>query len=140
MKLNKEFFNGKTWAQILDELNFEKHLKSLSKKFKNKKIVLYGCGIMLDYIVENYNLSDFNIIAVTDIKYCTQKEENYKSYKVIVPNELTNVDFDLILITTQFPVAIRNYITRQLFKNKKKPKIHFILNKPLRLYIEEIFS
>ena len=140
MELNKNFFNGKTWEQILNELKFEKHLKKLSKKFKNKKIVLYGTGIMLDYIMDNYDLSNFNIIAVTDIKYMTQKEEHYKNYKIITPDELLNLDFDLILITTQYPVMIRNYLIKNLFKNTKNPKIWFILNKPFKLYFEEIFS
>ena len=140
MELNKIFFNGKTWSQILEELKFEKHLKKLSQKFKNKKIILYGTGIMLDYIVDNFDLSSFNIVAVTDIKYLTFKEESYKGYKVITPNELLNSEFDLILITTQYPVAIRNYLRKELFKNRKKPKIWFLLNKPLKLYFEEIFS
>ena len=95
---------------------------------------------MLDYIVENYDLAGFDVVAVSDIKYSVQKDESYKGYKVVAPIELLDLDFDLILITTQYPVMIRDYLLKDLYKNKKKPKVQFLLNKPFKLYFEEIFS
>ena len=79
MKRNKKFFDGKTWSEIFSDLKFEKHLEKLQKKFKNKKIALYGAGIMLDYIIQNYDMSGLNIIAAADKKFALSGQKTYKN-------------------------------------------------------------
>lgn len=140
MKRNKEFFNGKTWADIFLELNFEKHLLKLQKKFKDKKIILYGAGIMMDYIVKNYDLRGFNIVAVSDKKFKLKEESVYFGYKAIPPELLPDMQADIILITTQYPYSMLRYLQKEIFVRAKMPKVYFLLNKPFLLYAEEIFS
>lgn len=79
MKKNKEFFNGKTWIDIFQELKFEKYLTNLEKRLKNKKIVIYGAGIMFDCISNNFDISRFNIQAIADKKFENQNIDKYKS-------------------------------------------------------------
>ncbi len=140
MKRNKKFFDGKTWSEIFSDLKFEKHLEKLQKKFKNKKIALYGAGIMLDYIIQNYDMSGLNIIAAADKKFALSGQKTYKNYPAIAPADLKNADIDIILITTQYPYSMLRYLKKEVFAGEKIPEIYFILNKPLILYIEEIFS
>ena len=64
MKLNKKYFENKTWEEILSEIDFKKYLKNLSKKLKGRPVVLYGAGTMLDYMMENYDFSGLNVKAV----------------------------------------------------------------------------
>ena len=71
---------------------------------------------------DDYDLAGFDVVAVSDIKYSVQKDEDYRGYKVVAPTELLDLEFDLILITTQYPVMIRDYLLKDLYKNKKKPK------------------
>ncbi len=140
MKRNKEFFNGKTWADIFSELNFEKHLLKLQKKFKDKKIILYGAGIMMDYIVKNYDLGGFNIVAVSDKKFKLKEESVYFGYKATAPEFLAGMKADIILITTQYPYSMLRYLRKEIYVHAKMPKAYFLLNKPFLLYAEEIFS
>lgn len=141
MKLkNEKFFAGKTWEQVFKDLNFEKHYEKLCKKLSNKKVMLYGAGIMFEFFMKNYDLSKLNIVGIADKKFEIKEINKYKNFNALKPKELLNIDFDVIIITTQYPVMIRNIIKREIFKNKKCPPIYFLLNKPFMLYLEEIWN
>ena len=51
------------------EFNFEKHLKYLEKKLKNKTIMLYGAGAFIETIKKYYDLSNLNIIGISDMRF-----------------------------------------------------------------------
>lgn len=137
---NEAFFQNRTYEQILNELKFDKHLETLEKKFKGKNIAIYGAGIMFDYIADNYDLSGFNIKAISDKSYETTKETTHKGYRALTPEELAkDKSIDIILIATQYPVKLKLFIESIIYKGKKHPKIYFLLNKPFELYLEEIF-
>lgn len=139
MNKNEQFFNNKTYKEILENLHFGEHLKNLEKKFKNRKVIIYGAGILFDYICENYNLKNLNIVAIADKKFEMTPAANYKGYRAINPEQLKSEDFDILLIANNYPVKIKQFLETVVFKKEKKPKIYFMLNKPLSLYVEEIF-
>ncbi|MBR1942656.1 hypothetical protein IJ843_02850 [bacterium] len=140
-KRNEKFFEGKTWNVVFEQLKFSKHYEKLCKKLKEKKIVFYGAGLMFDYFAQNYDLSKLNIAGIADKKIETKNIETYQGIKTLSFEELKNCDFDCILITTQYPVVIRNFLKFELFGlNKKCPPIYFLLNKPFMLYLEEIWE
>jgi len=137
---NEQFFENKTYEQILGELKFDRHLKHFEKKFKNKKIAIYGAGIMFDYIIENYDLSGFDIIAISDKRFEYHPVDFHKGIKAYSPSELlNNKDIDVILISTLYPVGMKGYLEKVIYEGVKSPKIYFLLNKPFALYWEEIF-
>lgn len=133
---NEKFFNNKTYAEILNKLDFRTHLNKMKQKFRNKKIIIYGAGILFDYISDNYDLSEFNIVAIADKRFEAAPTDFYKKFKAIAPNQMKEQKADLILIANTYPVRIKQYLDRT-FKNL--PPIYFWLNKPFDLYIEEIF-
>ena len=47
----------------------QKQIDKLSKKLKNKKLVIYGAGDFAKVLFENYDLSKLNILAVSDKKF-----------------------------------------------------------------------
>ena len=57
--------------------------------------------MVLDILIENYDLSEFNIIGVSDKKFETIEKDliEYKGLKVIKPKDIKNTDFDTILFS-----------------------------------------
>ena len=46
--------------------NAQKQIDKLARKYKNRKIVLYGAGIYARCLIENYDISKLPIIGVSD--------------------------------------------------------------------------
>ena len=103
--------------KYLERHNFAKQLKNLKKKLKNKTVIVYGTGKLFQTIVENYDLTGLNIIAVTDKKYNfdTEIKEEF-GYPVIPTTFLNSYYADYIL------VAVQNYlpIIASLLNNHNK--------------------
>ncbi len=50
----------------LKNIDIQKKIDKYTKKYKGKKVVIYGAGKLSDYIFQNYDLSKLNIVAVAD--------------------------------------------------------------------------
>ena len=109
----------------LIENNFDKKLKKINNKLKNKTVVIYGTGKLFQAIIKNYNLSNLNIIGITDRKYQNMHNINDKEYgyKIIPYNEFSQIKADYILI------AVKEYkpIQTQLRQLCPKSKIISVL-------------
>ena len=72
------------FKKYLKNIKFEKNLRDLKKKLKDKKIIIYGTGLLFQYINENFDLSELNILGVSDIKFSVEQDgEKYLGYNVI---------------------------------------------------------
>lgn len=121
----------------LENLNFEKKLKYLSKKLKNKKIIIYGCGQLFDVMLKNYDFSVFNIIGISDRKI---KQESFFNNKFkAIPLSLVNTyKPDYILIATLKYEAILEDFKKNIFKHsniKIIPLTQISLEKKVRNFI-----
>ncbi|MCK7527866.1 MAG: hypothetical protein MZV64_64785 [Ignavibacteriales bacterium] len=61
----KDYDTLKNW---LSKKNFQKRIDNLSKKYKDKNIVIYGAGILASVALENYNFSNLSILGFADQK------------------------------------------------------------------------
>ena len=78
---NKEYDD---YIKFFRKCGFEKRLKNLSRKYKDKKVLLYGNGIFFDALVDSYDLNSyFNVVGVSDIRYLNNKPDTYKNFKVL---------------------------------------------------------
>ena len=57
------------YKKYFADVKAQKQINKLAKKYKNKKIVIYGAGIMAETLFNNYDTSKLNIVAVCDQKY-----------------------------------------------------------------------
>ena len=99
---NYEFYEMKTkeeWVKYLGKVKEDKYIKSLSKQLKAKKVLLYGAGLTAQVLLENYDLSGFDIVGISDKRFEKTDEKEFYNFKAIPPNELKNHDFDVILYT-----------------------------------------
>ena len=59
----------------LQRVKFDKQIKKLTKKLKDKTVVIYGTGLLFQEVLKNYDLSGLNIIVfLTENTFCKMKE------------------------------------------------------------------
>ena len=65
------------WENYFQTVGEQKYVDKLSKKLKNKKVLLYGAGLTANVLLENYDFSKLNIIGICDKKFETENREEY---------------------------------------------------------------
>lgn len=113
------------WKDFLDKIDEKKYIKKLEKKYRKKKILLYGAGTTAEVILENYDLSEFNIIGISDQKFEKTNETNFHNIKTIKPSELNNYHFDTILFT----LKLYNKAEKALKDNGIKANMQSLIKK-----------
>lgn len=103
-KLADNIFNLKSFYEITSEL-FRQNLEELNEKYKNKKVLLYGAGLYLDSILNNYKLN-LDIIGLSDRKF--SETGSYRGYRTYPPDKINELNFDIMLVTTQNFQIIKN--------------------------------
>lgn len=108
------------YKQLFKNNNFESKLKKLGKKYKNKKILLYGAGLFFDVIVDNYDVKKYlNVIGISDIKYEKTNGTEYKKIKTYKPSEINELNADVILLTTYYTSFIKKHLKENVLLNDK---------------------
>lgn len=123
--------------ELLKKYNFEKQLCKLNKKLKNKRVMVYGTGLFFKKIKENYDLSDLNIVAVSDKKYTLeQKGQMDLGYEIVPYDLIVEYKPDYILIATLNIFNI--YMGLKELVKGKKIKILPLVDKPFLVLLSEI--
>ena len=104
--------------EYLLKYNVEKSIKNLNKSLKNKKIILYGGGLLFKLINEYYDLSNLNIIGIADKKLSKINElNNICGYKLYSPDNIKDLNPDYIIITTKRHLETANELYEQYLKH-----------------------
>jgi hypothetical protein len=115
-KIKEEALN----TEYLYKNNFDKTLPKLIKKLKNKNVILYGAGSYLEVIKEFFDLSELNIIGVSDKRFSKQNcEKEFLGYRTIAPDKISELNPDCVLVSTKYYIRI----TDDLYKKFKGTKI-----------------
>lgn len=124
----------------LCKFNFEKCLKKLNKKLKNKAIIIYGAGIFFQVIHKCFKLDELNIIGIADRKFINHEEnEKFLGYKVYAPEEIKNVNPEYVLVATKYFIDVIEDLSYDLLKGTKI-KIKPLLKKPILMLLKEILE
>lgn len=128
------------FKQYLDSIKFDKYLKRLSKKLKNKKVIVYGSGSLFQYIKENYDLTSINICGISDMKFAQDdKGKECLGYKIVPKSELADEEFDVLLVALQNYVNVIDDFEANIFAGKKI-KVYPLARIPLWGLIKQIWS
>ena len=123
----------------LQECGFEKYFKKLVKELDGKKVVVYGTGMMFELVQKKYDLSQINIIGVSDIKYFpTQEDELDFGYKIIPLEKLEECDADVVLLGVQKYHPIMEEFKEEYFLDKPV-KIVPLVKVPFLKRVKDIF-
>lgn len=126
---------NEVYEDFLKEFGFAKKLESWSKQYKGKKVIFYGCGLLFDKIVELYDLkSKLNVVAVCDVKYESNKPDEYLGFPTVKPSELNNTDYDVLIFTVFDHLTCLNYLNAFEFFDESK-KFRYIKEETLKSLI-----
>ena len=118
---------------ILDYLkavHAQRQIHKLARKYKNKKIVIYGAGEYFQILKNNFDLSNLNIVGIADKKFETSKDSNPTQYLALAPEELKEFDLDVILVALYDDTSLCDYLEYQLLINTENE------GKPVRSIVE----
>ena len=111
----------------------QRQINKLARKYKNKKIVIYGAGEYFQILKNNFDLSKLNIVGIADKKFETSKDSNPTSYLALAPEELKDFDLDVILVALYDDTSLCDYLEYQLLLNTQNE------DKQIRSIIEPTF-
>lgn len=111
------------WSEYLDKIEEQKYIDILSQVLNGKKVLLYGAGIVAQVLIDKYNLTNINIIGISDKKFETFKEDEFKGYKAFPPSDLKKQNFDYILFTMKLYKNIEVSLRKQGIVQKALPLI-----------------
>ncbi len=124
---------------FLDSNNFEKQYNKLTKKLKNKKVVIYGAGELFQTIERKCDLKKLNIIALSDGKFSeNDTEKEFLGYKKIPMTKIEELKPDYVL------VSILNYIApienlEEMF-SKTSIKVRPLIAKTFLNTVKDVWS
>ena len=126
--------------EYFQEVNAQKQIDKLAKKYKDKKVVIYGGGAYFNTLKNNFDMSKLNIIGIADKKFEKSKNQNNTPYTPIAPKELKDIDYDVILVSALNFYQIDEYLRYQILINEKskRGKIKKLI-KPTFLHILKSF-
>ncbi len=122
----------------LKNYDIQKKINNFAKKYKNKKVIIYGAGKLSDYIFNNYDLSKLNIIAVADKKFI-KSDEKFNNINGIAPVAINDIDFDVIIVFTKIYYSTISLLFEYgLYKKeKRKVKTEWILGRNFSYEIKQ---
>lgn len=86
-----------------------------TNKYEKKKIIVYGVGISYEELVDEIN-DQFEVVAVTS----SNQNENHKYSNYIQKEDIKCIDYDSILICSNYDVEIVNTLVNELNVPKEK--------------------
>lgn len=117
---NENFKDESENLNYLYKLHFDKSLPKLIKKLKNKTVVLYGAGAFLELIKNYFDISEMNIVGISDKRFEEHEcNETFLGYRVFSPNEITKLNPNYVIVTTKRYVNIIENLYYELLKGTK---------------------
>lgn len=114
----------------LKAVHAQRQINKLARKYKNKKIVIYGASEYFQILKNNFDLSNLNIVGIADKKFETSKDSNPTQYLALAPEELKEFDLDVILVALYDDTSLCDYLEYQLLINTENE------GKPVRSIVE----
>lgn len=129
------------YLEYYNEVNAQKQIDKLAKKYKNKKIVIYGAGLMSEVLFKHFDLSKLNITAICDKKY-ESASGDFFGYKTIKPGDLKEYECDIIFVLLLQELQVIDFLKDELLINtiNENTKIKPLIKIPFLKCIKYIFS
>ena len=127
------------FKEYLVYTKFDKYLKKLNSKLKNKKIIVYGAGSFFHYIKENYDISNLDIIGISDMKFDFEEEgKDYLGYKIIPKAKMREYNADCVLVAVLKYISVIEDFELNIF-NGTKTRVYPIARIPFWDFVKQIF-
>ena len=130
--------------KYLHEINAQKQIDKIAKKYKGKKVLIYGAGTFFDLICKKYDISKLNIVAISDMKFANDTSLNTTDFKAIKPDDMKDFDCDVIIVALLNDLSVAKSIEKNILSESKNKKVPIVpLLSPtfkylIKLYFEKV--
>ena len=130
--------------KYLQEINAQKQIDKIAKKYKGKKVLIYGAGTFFDLICKKYDISALNIVAISDMKFANDTSLNTTDFKAIKPDHMKDYDCDVIIVALLNDLSVAKSIEKNILSGSKNKKVPIVpLLSPtfkylIKLYFEKV--
>lgn len=111
------------FCEYLKKYNAQEKIDKAVKKYKNKRVVLYGAGQFSQAVFMDYDLSKLNIVAIADKRFEQDRPHEFFNLKCVKPNDLKEMDYDVILISNFDYNAFVNILDERILYGTKNEKV-----------------
>ncbi len=131
--MNEEYLS---YVDYLKSVNFEKKLEKLKEKYDGKKVILFGMGLFLDAILDNYDIKKYiNVIGISDKRIIEDRAADYKGFNLYKPLALRALKFNVVLDTNIMFEKSKQFLKRNYYVNK-----HIIIEPIIQTSAKDIFE
>ncbi|MFA6988610.1 MAG: hypothetical protein WC197_00940 [Candidatus Gastranaerophilaceae bacterium] len=130
--------NFEELLKYLKDKKIQKYINKLVRKYKNKKVLIYGAGLFFEVLRENFDLSKLNIVAISDKSF--EQDNEYKGLKAVSFDKIKNLSFDVMIIATLEPERLENIIKTTLYPTCGKFQIDYFNNYSFKDFLAEIIT
>lgn len=102
----KLFFNDKLKTKY----------NELKSKYKGKRVILYGAGSYCQELLEKFDFSDLNIVAIADKKFAGNDSTDTFGFKSISPYKILDYNPDVIIVTMLHEYHAMKFISENLLE------------------------
>lgn len=114
--MNEEYLS---YVDFLKSVNFKQKLEILKEKYEGKKVVLFGTGLFLDAILDNYDIKKYlNIIGISDKRVIDDRTSDYKGFNLYKPLALRALKFNVVLDTNIMFEDTKKFLKKNYYINK----------------------
>lgn len=114
--MNEEYLS---YVDYLKSVNFEQKLEIMKEKYDGKKVVLFGMGLFLDAIIDNYDIKKYiNVIGISDKRVTEDKAADYKGFNLYKPLALRALKFNVVLDTNIMFEKSKQFLKQNYYVNK----------------------
>jgi len=124
------------FIDFLKKVNFENQLKKMGEIYKDKRVLIYGAGLLFETIHRNYDLSALNIIGISDKNKTSEDIQTLYGYQGVKPDDIKRINPDIILVCVLNSI----YLIEALKRDYAKIKIVPLVNKGRKEFFEEILK
>lgn len=130
------------FSEFFREEKAQRQIDKLAKKYKGKKIAIYGAGQYCSLLFETYDLSKLDIVAIADKKFEDISTRDFHGLNCISPNELRDFDCDVILLGVYDSFYFTDYLEDELLVGSKNSKIKVkpLVKQSFLRFIKSLFS
>lgn len=109
-----------------DSSEFKKRLNILLQELNGKKVLIYGAGEGFEALNRTYDFkTKLNIVGIADKKFETKPINDFLGIKTVIPKDITNEEYDIILVTNEHYKPIIKFLTIELNIPTEKVKTAF---------------
>jgi len=118
--INKKVLTKEELEIFIKQNWFKTHINRLIKKYKGKRVFIYGGGLLFSMLKKNFDLSGLNITGIADKRISVEGEliEGYKAFPISKLKDVS--DYDAVIISTLATGEIKNMLLGGIYRDYKK--------------------